>query len=208
MLFNIRSTARALINLMEKKIRTRDIMTMKAFENAITMVQALGGSTNACLHIMGMAVEADVPLEIWDFNRIADKTPYIGNLKPNGAYNVVDFDAVGGMPVAMKMMLEAGLLHGDVMTCTGKTLAENLKDTPLPAKDQDVIFPIEKPISPPGCHLIILKGNLSPGGAVIKLSGKQQKTFGGTARCSRTTQIVTKIQIVRTYSELGPVRAL
>lgn len=186
-----RKTAHALIHLMKEKIHCRDIMTFKAFENAIAVMMALGGSTNAYLHLIALAQEAEVPLTLEHFNTIADRVPLIGNLTPSGKYNVVDLDAIGGLPVVMKMLLEAGLIHGDCLTVTGKTVAENLKDIPLPTAAffsppslfHDLLWPLDKPLAPAGSHVVVLKGNLCPGGAVIKLSGKNIPEFKGPAKC-------------------------
>ncbi|KAJ9442985.1 Dihydroxy-acid dehydratase [Diplonema papillatum] len=179
---NCKKTALALKNLMEKQIRARDIMTKDAFRNAIVVMMALAGSTNGVLHLLALAREAEVDLQIEEFNEIASKVPLIGNLKPCGDYNVVDLHEVGGLPVVMKALLEAGLLVGDCLTVTGKTVAENLKDVPIPAKDQDVIFAVDSPIAPPGNHISILTGSLAPEGSVIKLSGKSLPHWKGRAR--------------------------
>lgn len=181
-------TAEALINLMEKNIRARDIMTKEAFENAIAVLMALGGSTNGVLHLLALAREAEVPLDVEDFNRVAEKVPLIGNLTPEGEYNVVDLHAVGGLPLVMKMLLDAGLIHGDCMTVTGKTVKENLADVPEFPNDQDVVYSLDRPIAPAGQHITVLKGNLCPGGAVIKLSGKSIREFKATARCFDSEQ--------------------
>jgi len=173
---------KALLILLERKIHTRDIMTKEAFENAIVMLMATGGSTNGVLHLLALAKEAQVNLTIDDFNRIGAKVPLIGNFEPFGLYAMEDFEKVGGTPVLMKMLLDAGLLHGKVMTCTGKTLEENLKTVGKFPKDQKVIYSLENPIAPPMNHIIIMKGNLAPTGAVIKLSGKELKHFEGIAR--------------------------
>ena len=177
---NIQESGRCLLQMLERNIRVRDILTRQAFENAMTVMMALGGSTNGVLHLLAMAKEAQVELSIDDFNVIADKTPLIGNLTPEGAYNVVDLHAIGGLPLVMKHLLDHGMLHGDCLTVTGQTVAENLKDIPssLPL-DQDIVFPLEKPIAPPGKHILILKGSLAPGGAVIKTSGKDIPTWQG-----------------------------
>lgn len=172
----------ALFNLMEKGIRARDIMTKEAFENAITVVMALGGSTNAVLHILSLAHEAAVDLTIDDFTRIGAKVPLIGDFKPFGTYVMNDLSVIGGIPMVMKMLLDAGLLHGDCLTVTGQTIAENLKDAPPFPKNQKVIYPLTKPLAPAGHHLVILRGNLAPEGAVMKLSGKELKEHIGPAR--------------------------
>ena len=177
-----KKTVEALFCLIKKGIRARDIMTKKAFENAITVVMALGGSTNAVLHLMSLASEAEVKLDIDDFNRIAVKVPLIADLKPSGKYVMEDVYKLGGTPVIMKMLLEAGLLHRDCLTVTGKTVEENLKDVKVNLDGQDVIYPADKPLAPAGRHLVIMYGNLAPEGAVMKLSGKGLKEFEGPAR--------------------------
>ncbi len=172
----------AIYNLLEKDIKPRDILTREAFENAITVVTALGGSTNAVLHLLAIAKAAEVPLTIDDFQRISDRTPLLGDLKPSGQYVMEDLYEVGGVPAVQKMLLEAGLLHGDCLTVTGKTLAENLADAPDLAPGQRVIRPLDDPIKPTG-HLQILYGNLAPEGAVAKITGKEGTRFTGTAIC-------------------------
>ena len=171
----------AVLNLLEKNLCPRDIMTREAFENAIVLVTILGGSTNAVLHLLAMARAAGVELTIDDFQRISQRTPYLADLKPSGQYVMEDLHDVGGIPAVMKMLLEAGLLHGDCMTVTGKTVAENLADVAPLKEGQQVIVPLDKPIKPSG-HIRILKGNLSPGGAVAKITGKEGLTFSGPAR--------------------------
>ncbi|KAL5475442.1 hypothetical protein EMCRGX_G025259 [Ephydatia muelleri] len=170
-------------SLMAAKIHTRHIMTKKAFENAIAVMYALGGSTNGILHLLALAHEANVDLSIDDFNRIGDGIPLLANLKPHGKYHMADLDVIGGLPVVMKELLNAGLLHGDCLTVTGKTVAENLHITPTPSQlQQDVVFPLERPMSAPGRHIIVLKGSLAPESAVLKLSGKHmEKPFRGPA---------------------------
>jgi dihydroxy-acid dehydratase len=171
------------MNLLRLGIRPRDIMTKKAFENAIAVVNALGGSTNAVLHLLALAHEAEVPLELEDFNRIAAKVPHIADTKPGGKYHMTDIDRVGGVPVVLKMLLDAGLLHGDVMTCTGKTMAENLAEINPPAPDGDVLHPLSDPIHSEG-GINILTGSLAPRGSVVKVAGlsKDQLHFEGAAR--------------------------
>jgi dihydroxy-acid dehydratase len=158
-------------------------MTKKAFENAIAVVNALGGSTNAVLHLLAIAHEAEVPLELEDFNRIAAKVPHIADTKPGGKYHMTDIDRVGGVPVVLKMLLDAGLLHGDVMTCTGKTMAENLAEINPPAPDGDVLHPLSDPIHSEG-GINVLTGTLAPRGSVVKVAGlsKNQLHFEGAAR--------------------------
>ncbi|MBS1603729.1 MAG: dihydroxy-acid dehydratase [Bacteroidetes bacterium] len=168
--------------LLEKDIKPRDIMTRKAFENAITTIMVLGGSTNAVLHLIAMARSVDVPLTQDDFQAISDKIPVLADFKPSGKYLMQDLHDHGGIPTVMKYLLEKGLLHGDCLTVTGKTLAENLKDIPsLDFKKQDIIKPLETPIKATG-HLQILYGNLAEGGSVAKISGKEGERFEGTAR--------------------------
>jgi len=168
--------------LLEKDIKPRDIMTRKAFENAITTIMVLGGSTNAVLHLIAMAKSVDVPLTQDDFQAISDRIPVLADFKPSGKYLMQDLHEHGGIPSVMKYLLEKGLLHGDCLTVTGNTLAENLKDIPsLDFNKQDIIMPLEKPIKTTG-HLQILYGNLAEGGSVAKISGKEGERFEGTAR--------------------------
>lgn len=173
----------AVVNLARRGIYPRDIMTKKAFENAIAVVNALGGSTNAVLHLLAIANEAGVALDLDDFNRIAAKVPHIADTKPGGKYHMTDIDRIGGVPVVLKHLLDAGLLHGDVMTCTGKTMAENLAEMNPPSPDGDVVHPLSDPIHAEG-GINILKGSLAPNGAVVKVAGltKDQMTFEGIAR--------------------------
>ncbi|EIJ41987.1 dihydroxy-acid dehydratase [Beggiatoa alba B18LD] len=171
----------AIRNLLEKDIKPRDIMTRAAFENAIVMVMALGGSTNAVLHLIAIARSVDVDLNIDDFQRISDKTPFLADLKPSGLYVMEDVHHIGGTPAIMKYLLEKGLLDGSCLTVTGKTIAENLADLPALKAGQQVIRPLENPIKPTG-HIQILKGNLAPGGSVAKITGKEGLRFTGTAK--------------------------
>jgi dihydroxy-acid dehydratase len=173
----------AVVNLLRLGIYPRDIMTKKAFENAIAIVNALGGSTNAVLHLLAIANEAGVPLSLDDFNRIAAKVPHIADTKPGGKYHMTDIDRVGGVPVVMKHLLDAGLLHGDVMTVTGKTMAENLAELNPPAPDGEVIHPLSNAIHAEG-GINILRGSLAPNGAVVKVAGlsAEQMHFEGPAR--------------------------
>src|SRR5476651_1442645 len=162
----------AVLNLLKKNITPRGIMTKKAFENAIVVVTALGGSTNAVLHLLAMADATGVNLSIDDFTRIGKKVPVLADLKPSGRFVMAELGAIGGVVPLMKMLLDRGLLHGDCMTVTGKTMAENLKDVkPYPA-NQQIIRPFDDPIKKTS-HLVILYGNLSPEGAVAKISGKE-----------------------------------
>jgi len=175
-------SAKALLNMIEKNILPRDIMTREAFENAIKVVMAVGGSTNAVLHLLAIAHSAEVQLSIDDFEVIRKKVPVFCDMKPSGKYVAIDLHHAGGIPQVMKMMLNAGLLHGDCLTVTGKTIAENLKDVPdQPREDQDVILPLDRPKSTEG-HLVILRGNLCPEGAVAKVLGVKTQNFTGPAR--------------------------
>jgi len=167
--------------LLERDLKPRDILTRKSFENAMTMVMAVGGSTNAVLHLLAIARAAQVPLELADFQRASDRMPLLADLKPSGRYVQEDLHAVGGTPALMKYLLERGFLHGDAMTVTGKTLAENLADAAPLAAGQQIIRPIERPINPRG-HIRILYGNLAPEGAVAKITGKEGERFSGPAR--------------------------
>jgi len=172
----------AVLNMLEKGIRPRDIMTRKAFENAITVVIALGGSTNAVLHLLAMAHSADVELSIDDFTEIGKRVPVLADLKPSGKYVMAELVKIGGTIPLMKMLLEAGLLHGDCLTVTGKTVAENLANSDVEYPEgQDVIRPISDPIKKDS-HLRILYGNVAPGGSVAKISGKEGLSFQGRAR--------------------------
>ena len=173
----------AVVNLLKLGIYPRDIMTKKAFENAIAIVNALGGSTNAVLHLLAIANEAGVELSLDDFNRIAEKVPHIADTKPGGKYHMSDVHRIGGVPVVMKHLLDAGLFHGDVLTCTGKTMAENLAEINPPQPDGDVIHPLSDPINPEG-GINILTGSLAPKGSVVKVAGltRDQLHFEGTAR--------------------------
>jgi len=175
-----RNAGAAVLNLIELGIKPRDIMTKKAFENAITLVIALGGSTNAVLHLLAMAHEAGVKLSIDDFTRIGRKVPVLADLKPSGKYVMMELVRIGGTVPLMKMLVEAGLMHGDCMTVTGKTLAENLKNAPSYPAGQDVIRPLSNPIKKDS-HLVVFYGNLASNGAVGKISGKEGMQFTGKA---------------------------
>ncbi|WP_067438735.1 dihydroxy-acid dehydratase [Nocardioides jensenii] len=175
------ASGEAVVGMLRKGLTARQIMTMEAFENAIAVVMALGGSTNAVLHLLAIAREAEVPLTIDDFNRIGDKVPHLADLKPFGKYVMTDVDRVGGIPMVMKALLEAGLMHGDVMTVTGKTMAENLAEIAPPDLDGDVIHTMDNAIHKSG-GLTILKGSLAPEGAVVKSAGFDNDVFTGTAR--------------------------
>ena len=171
----------AVVNLIRLGITARDIMTKKAFENAITIVMALGGSTNAILHLLAIAHEANVDLTIDDYNRIGDKTPHLADVKPFGRYVMNDLDKIGGVPVVMKALLDAGLIHGDEITVTGKTVAENLQSINPPDPDGKIIHAVNNPIHKTG-GLVILKGSLAPEGAVIKAASIESPIFEGTAK--------------------------
>ncbi|MBI5389512.1 dihydroxy-acid dehydratase [Candidatus Woesearchaeota archaeon] len=174
-------SVKALFNLLEKGIHARDIMTKKAFENAITVMMVIGGSTNAVLHLLSLAREAEIPLTLDDFNRVAANVPLLGDFKPFGKYVMEDLDKIGGIPIVMKHLLDNGLIHGDCLTVTGKTVAENLKS--IKAKpDHKVFYSVKKPLAKAGTHILVLRGNLAPEGCVLKLSGKVLDTFLGPAR--------------------------
>jgi dihydroxy-acid dehydratase len=167
--------------LLEKDIKPRDIMTREAFENALVMVMALGGSTNAVLHLIAMARSVDVPLTIDDFQRASDRVPLLADLKPSGKYVMEDLHNVGGTPAVMKYLLERGFINGDCVTVSGKTVAENLEELPGLSEGQDVFMPLDNPIKQTA-HIQILKGNLAPGGSVAKITGKEGLKFSGPAR--------------------------
>ncbi|MET3806790.1 dihydroxy-acid dehydratase [Nakamurella sp. UYEF19] len=171
----------AVVDLIRKGITARDIMTKKAFENAISVVMALGGSTNAVLHLLAIAHEAEVDLTLADFNRIADRVPHLGDLKPFGRFVMNDMDRVGGIPVIMKALLDVGLLHGDALTVTGRTLAENLADLDLPDLDGEVLRKLDNPLHKTG-GIAILHGSMAPEGAVVKTAGFDLEVFEGPAR--------------------------
>ena len=178
-----RLAGEAVVNMLRLGIRPSDILTKKAFENAIALANALGGSTNAVLHLLAIANEAGVELNLEDFNRIAAKVPHIADMKPGGKFHMTDLDRIGGVPVVLKMLLDAGLLHGDVMTVTGKTMAENLAEINPPDPDGVVVHPLSAPINVEG-GLLILTGSLAPKGSVVKVAGltPEQRLFEGTAR--------------------------
>jgi dihydroxy-acid dehydratase len=181
-----RASVDALYRLMAAGIRPLDIMTERAFENAITTVYAMGGSTNMYLHLLAIAREARVPITIERIQAVGEKVPLIANLQPHGRYAMTSLHAIGGVPVVMKELLRAGLLHGDVMTVTGRTLAENLEAVPTLEQiaKQDIVFPVARPIAPANNHISVLKGNLAPESCLLKLSGKtlEKGQFRGTAR--------------------------
>lgn len=214
---HVAESATALMNLKEKGIRPRDIMTMAAFENGIVTAYAMGGSTNLYLHLLAIAREAEVALSIDDIQRIGERVPLISNLQPHGPYAMVTLHELGGVPVVMKELLEQGFLHGDVMTVTGKTLAENLAGVPRLGDlgEQDIVYPALSPLAPPDNHISVLKGNLAPESCVLKLSGKtlERGEFRGPARvfeseaealkAIRSDQIVAGDVIV--VRNVGPV---
>jgi len=167
--------------LLERDLKPRDILTRKSFENAMMMIMAVGGSTNAVLHLLAIAKAAHVPLELADFQRASDRMPLLADLKPSGKYVQEDLHAVGGTPAVMKYLLERGFLHGDAMTVTGKTLAENLADAAPLMTGQQIIQTIETPVNPRG-HIRILHGNLAPDGSVAKITGKEGELFSGPAK--------------------------
>jgi len=171
----------AIRHLLEQDIKPRDIMTRAAFENAMVIVIALGGSTNAVLHLLAMARAVDVSLTLDDFQSVSDRVPFLADLKPSGQYVMEDLHNVGGTPAVMKYLLEQGLLNGDCLTVTGKTVAENLQDLPGLKSGQDVFHGLENPIKESG-HIQILKGNLAPGGSVAKITGKEGLQFSGPAK--------------------------
>jgi dihydroxy-acid dehydratase len=171
----------AVVEMLRKGITARQIMTRPAFENAIAMAMALGGSTNAVLHLLAIAREAEVDLTLDDFTRIGEKVPHLADMKPFGRYVWTDFDRVGGIPVLLRALLDAGLLHGDALTVTGKTMAENLADLDPKPLDGDIVRQLSDPIHATG-GLTILKGSLAPDGAVVKSAGFDDSTFTGTAR--------------------------
>ncbi len=181
-----RASVDALYRLIAAGIRPRDIMTERAFENAITTVYAMGGSTNMYLHLLAIAREAQVPITIERIQQVGERIPLLVNLQPHGPYAMTSLHAIGGVPVVMKELLRNGLLHGDVMTVTGKTLAENLAAVPTLEQiaRQDIVFPVARPIAPPNNHISVLKGNLAPESCLLKLSGKtlEKGQFRGMAR--------------------------
>jgi dihydroxy-acid dehydratase len=175
------NSGRAVMTLLAKNIRPRQIMTKEAFENAIAVTMALGGSTNAVLHLLAIAHEARVELELDDFNKVAARVPHIADTKPHGKYHMTDLDAIGGVPVVLKELLDAGLLHGDCMTVSGKTMAENLAELDPPKPDGAVVHPLTEPIHAVG-GIAVLQGTLAPKGSVVKVAGIDVDRFEGTAR--------------------------
>jgi dihydroxy-acid dehydratase len=176
-----RQSGEAVVRLLELGIRPREIMTKEAFENAIAVTMALGGSTNAVLHLLAIAYEARVELGLDDFNRVAARVPHIADMKPHGLFHMVDLDRVGGVPVVLKHLLDAGLLHGDCLTVTGKTMAENLAELDPPPPDGRVVTGLDAPLHPIG-GIAVLSGSLAPKGAVVKVAGIDFDRFEGTAR--------------------------
>ncbi|WP_250630900.1 dihydroxy-acid dehydratase [Rhodoflexus caldus] len=181
----------AMFRALQLDLKPRDIMTFEAFENAITMVMALGGSTNAVLHLLAMAKTVGVKLTLADFQRISDRTPYIADLKPSGKYFMEDLCNIGGVQAVMKMLHAEGLIHGDCMTITGKTIAENLAASSGLQEGQDIIRPLSHPIKATG-HIQILQGNLAPEGAVAKITGKEGERFEGKARVYDSEQALNE----------------
>src|SRR5262252_373405 len=175
------ASGQAVMELLRQNIRPRDIVTRKAIENAAMVIAAAGGSTNGGLHIPAIANEAGIEFTLHDFGEICKKTPYIGDLTPGGRYVMKDLHDIGGVPVLMKALLEGGYLHGDCITVTGKTVAENLRDVVVPA-GQEIVRPTSAPLAPTG-GLVVLKGNLAPQGALVKVAGMQTLHFQGTALC-------------------------
>src|SRR5450432_706067 len=181
----------AILNLLELDLKPRDIMTREAFENSMVIVAALGGSTNAVLHLIAMARSVNVPLTIDDFQTVSNKTPLLSDFKPSGSYVMEDLQSVGGLPAVIKMLLEAGLLHGDCLTVTGKTVAENVKDLPGLKAGQGIVRPVSNPLKATS-HLQILKGNLAPEGAVAKITGKEGLRFSGPANVFDSEELMLK----------------
>jgi len=177
--------------LLERDIKPRDIMTRAAFENAMVVIMALGGSTNAVLHLIAMARSVDVPLTIDDFQKVSDRVPYVADLKPSGKFVMEDVQSIGGTPAVMKYLFEKGFLDGSCMTVTGKTIAENLAAVPGLTEGQQIIQPIEKPIKESG-HIRIMRGNVAPEGAVAKITGKEGLVFTGQARCYDSEELMLK----------------
>jgi dihydroxy-acid dehydratase len=178
-----RRAGEAVVNMLRIGLRPSDILTKGAFENAITLTNALGGSTNAVLHLLAIANEAGVDLDLADFNRIAARVPHFADMKPGGTFHMTDLDRIGGVPVVLRHLLEEGLLHGDEVTCTGRTMAENLAEIDPPAPDGTVVRPISTPINAEG-GINVLSGTLAPNGSVVKVAGltKEQRSFEGPAR--------------------------
>src|SRR6478672_11714359 len=175
------ASGQAVVKLLEMGIRPRQILTKEAFENAIAISNAVGGSTNAVLHLLAIANEARVELELDDFNRVGKRVPHIADMKPHGRFHMTDLDRVGGVQVVLKELLDAGLLHGDCLTVTGRTMEENLRALDPPAPDGDVVHPLRDPIHTQG-GIAVLRGSLAPSGAVVKVAGIDELRFEGSAR--------------------------
>ncbi len=181
----------AMENLLKHDIKPRDIMTKKSFENAITVVLALGGSTNAVLHLIAMARSVNVDLTLDDFQRLSDKTPLLADLKPSGKYVMEDIQKIGGTPAVIKYLYEKGFVHGDCLTVTGKTVKENLETVPSLEPNNPIIYTIENPIKKNG-HLQILYGNIAPEGSVAKITGKEGLVFTGIAKVYDSEELMMK----------------
>lgn len=194
-------SGRAVMNLIEKGIKPRDIVTRKSLENAAVIVAATGGSTNAALHLPALANECGIDFDIFDIGEIFKKTPYIADMKPGGKYVAKDLYEAGGVQMILKILLDAGLIHGDCMTVTGKTMAENLRDVKF-NENQDVVYKPEKPLSPTG-GVVVLKGNLAPEGAIVKVAGMSQdaQVFSGVARCFDSEELCFKAVEEKKYNE-------
>lgn len=197
------AAGKQIISLLEQEIYPKDIMTKNAFENAITVVMALGGSTNAFLHLLAIAHSVGVDLTLDDFERIRLRVPHLADLKPSGRHVMQDLNEIGGIPGVMKLLLAEGLLHGDCLTVTGKTLAENLADAAPLKNDQEIIRPVDKPLKPNG-PLVVLRGNLAPEGAVAKMSGMKQLRFVGPAKVYDSEEAATEA-ILRNEIQKGDV---
>jgi dihydroxy-acid dehydratase len=194
-----RASGEAVMKLIARGIRPRDICTRKAFENAAIVVAATGGSTNGALHLPAMANECGIDFDLFDVAEIFKKTPYIADLKPGGKYVATDVHAIGGVPQILKALLDGGILHGDCLTVTGKTMAENLKDVTFNT-DQKVVYPVSKPISPTG-GVVGLKGTLAPDGAIVKVAGLKMLKFRGPARCFDCEEDAFRAVESRTYQD-------
>jgi len=192
-------SGRVVMDLIRNNLRPRDILTRKAFENAATVVAASGGSTNAGLHLPALAAECGIEFDLHDVAEIFKRTPYIADLKPGGKYVAKDLFAVGGVPILMKALMEGGFLHGDCITVTGKTIAENLEDVVFP-EDQDVVYKTSTPLSPTG-GVVGLRGNLAPEGAIVKVAGMNKLQFTGPARCFDCEEDAFKAVETRDYKE-------
>ena len=192
-------SGRVVMELIEKNLRPRDILTRKAFENAATVVAATGGSTNAALHLPALAAEVGIDFDLHDVAEIFKRTPYIADLKPGGKFVARDMYEIGGVPVLMKALLDGGFMHGDCITVTGKTMAENLADVEFPT-DQKVVYPTDTPLSPTG-GVVGLRGNLAPEGAIVKVAGMKVLEFTGPARCFDSEEEAFQAVQDRTYKE-------